>query len=87
MTHILSNLLDEYQNIVEVLDDGLNYEDNILTIDRICDKILVKYHWMSKKSRPKTSWEDKNPFTLNLNSMVSARLALIIGTSQKTDRT
>ena len=57
MTHILSKLSEEYQTIVEILEDVLDDEDNPLTIERICDKLSVKFYQMNKQSGPITSRE------------------------------
>ena len=35
MTHILSNLPEKYQTIVEILEDKLNEEQHPLNIERI----------------------------------------------------
>ena len=59
MTHILSNIPEEYQNFVEILKDNLDDKDNPLSTERICDKLLVKYDQMNKQSRPKMSREDE----------------------------
>ena len=39
MTHILLNLPEEYQNIVEILEDKIYDKDNTLTIERIRENI------------------------------------------------
>ena len=43
MTHILSNLPEEYQTIVEILEDELDDKDYPLTIERIHDNLSVKF--------------------------------------------
>ena len=43
MTHILLNLPEEYQTIVENIEDKLYDKDNPLTIESIRDKILVNF--------------------------------------------
>ena len=43
MTHILSNLPDKYRTIVEILEDELNEKYQPLTIERIRDKLSVKF--------------------------------------------
>ena len=63
MTHILSNLPEEYQTIAGILEDELYDKDKPLTIDRIRDNILVKFDQMNKHSGPRTSGEDENPST------------------------
>ena len=63
MSHILSNLLEEYQTIVEILEDKLDYDSDFITIERIRDKILFKYEQMNKQSRPKFQEKMKNTFT------------------------
>ena len=60
MSHILSNLPEEYQTIVEILEYKLDDDSDFITIERIRDKILVKYDWTNKKSGPKVSGEDEN---------------------------
>ena len=57
MTHIMSNLPEEYKKIVENLEDEV--DDNIypLTIERICDKLLSKYDQKNEQSETKTSRE------------------------------
>ena len=44
MTHILLNLPEEYQDIVEILEDKLDEDKNTLTINMICYKLSVKYN-------------------------------------------
>ena len=53
MTNIPSNLPKEYPEIVEIIEDWLDYEDDPLTIEIICDELSVKYDSTSKKSGPK----------------------------------
>lgn len=53
MTHILSNLPEVYQNIVEILEDYLDDEDAPQTIKRIRDKLSEKYDWTNKQSEIK----------------------------------
>ena len=61
MTHILSNLPEAYHNIVETLEENLDDDNDTITIERILDKISVKYHQMDVQSETKTSREDKKP--------------------------
>ena len=63
MSHILSNLLEEYQTIVEILEDKLDDDSDFITIERIREKILFKYDQMNKQSRPKFQEKMKNTFT------------------------
>ena len=60
MSHILSDLPEEYQTILEIIEDKLDDDSEFITIERIRDKILVKYYQTNKKSRPKMSGEDEN---------------------------
>ena len=60
MSHILSNLPEEYQTIVEILEDKLDNDSDFVTNERIHDKILVKYDQTNKQSRPKMPREDEN---------------------------
>ena len=59
MTHILLDLPEEYQTIVKILEDDLYNEDYPITIERICDKLLVKFDGTNKQPRPRTSREDE----------------------------
>ena len=43
MTHILLKIPEEYQNIVEIIEEKLDGYDNPLTIESIHNKLLVKY--------------------------------------------
>ena len=43
MTYILLKLPGKYLTIMEILGDKLNDKDNHLTIERICDKILMRF--------------------------------------------
>ena len=52
-THILLKLIEQLQNIVEILEDDLHYEDNPLTTNMICDKLSMEYNQMNEQSRPK----------------------------------
>ena len=58
MTRILANLPEEYQNIVKILEDELDDDDNPLIIERIRDKLLVKWDQINEQSTIKTSRED-----------------------------
>ena len=49
MSHILSNLPEEYQTIVEIIEDKLDDYSDFITIERISDNILVKYDRTNKK--------------------------------------
>ena len=64
MTRMLLNLPEEYQTIVEIIEDYLDDKNNPLTIERIRDKILVKFDQMNKQSGPRTSREDEKSFYL-----------------------
>ena len=57
MTHILSNLPEEYQNTVKSIDKELDDNNKPLTIQRISDKLLVKFDQMEEQSMPRTSRE------------------------------
>ena len=59
MTNILSNLPEEYQPIVEILEDQLYNKYYPLTIERIRDKLSVKFFQMNKQSGPRTFIEDE----------------------------
>ena len=63
ISHILSNLLEEYQTIVENLEENLYDDSDFITIEIFCDKILVKYEQMNKQSRPKFHEKMKITFT------------------------
>ena len=60
-THILSNLPEEYQTIVYMLEEIIYDDNDPLTIKRICNKLSVKVFQMSEKSRPRTSREYEKP--------------------------
>ena len=51
---------EEYQTIVENLEDKLEDDSDFITVERICDNILVKYDQINKQSRPKIPIEDEN---------------------------
>ena len=59
ITHILSNLPEEYQTIVYLLEDKLDDKDDPLPIERVRDKIPVKFELINKQSRLITSIEDE----------------------------
>ena len=62
MTLILSNLPEEYHTIVEILEYDLDDEDDPLTIERIRDKLSVKFDQITEKPGPRTSREyEKSP--------------------------
>ena len=50
MNRILSNLPKAYQKILEILERYLDYYYESLTIERIRDKLLVKYNQMNEQS-------------------------------------
>ena len=50
---MLLKLTEELQNIAEILEDNLHDEDNPLTTNMICDKLLMKYNRMNEQSIPK----------------------------------
>ena len=60
MTHILSNLPEECQIILEILEDELYDKDKPITIESICEKLLMKFDRMNEKSGPRASREDEN---------------------------
>ena len=64
MTHILLNLPEEYQTIVEILEKKIDDKENPLTIERICDKLLVKIYQMNEQSGPRTSEEDEKSLSV-----------------------
>ena len=43
MTPKLPDLPEEYHNIVENIEDKLDYDIDYILIKRICDKVLEKY--------------------------------------------
>ena len=49
MSHILSDLPEEYQTILEIIEDKLDNDSEFITIERVRDKILVKYDRTIKK--------------------------------------
>ena len=49
MTHILSNLPEEYQTIIEGLEDELDDNNYSLTIKMICDNLSVKFDRINKQ--------------------------------------
>ena len=53
MTHILSNLPEEYNNIVENLEYELDDEIGMLNLEIIWDKVSAKYDRMNV-------WSNKN---------------------------
>ena len=61
MTCILLNLPEDYQSILEILEDRLYDEDNPLNIERIREKNLVKFDHINKKSILRTSRKDEKP--------------------------
>ena len=63
-THIISNLTEEYQNIVEIIYGDLDDEDNQLTIEMIRDKLSVNYDQMNKNPRPKISRENEKSLSI-----------------------
>ena len=60
-THIVLNLPKEYQTIVEIREDKIYDKYDPLTIQRVCDKLLVKFDPKNKQSGPRPSREDENP--------------------------
>ena len=63
MTRILSNLPQEYQTIVDIMEDKIYYEYKHLIVQRFRDRFLVKYYWMTDQSKLIMLWEDDNTFT------------------------
>ena len=58
-----TNLPEEYQSIVEILEDKLDDDNDPSTIDMIRKNLSVKFDVMNKQSRLITSREDKKIFT------------------------
>ena len=50
MIHILSNISEEYENIVENLEDELDKDIDMLTIEIIQDVLSAKYDKMNARS-------------------------------------
>ena len=65
MTHIISNLPEEYQTIVEMIKDGLYKEDNPLTTKRICDKLSEKFDHIKDQTRTIISREYEKSLYIN----------------------
>ena len=63
MSHILSNLPEEYQTIKEILEDKLDYNSEFITIERIRDNILVNYDQITNNKDQKFQEEMKLTFT------------------------
>ena len=59
MTHILYNLSEEYQIIVELLEENLDDKYNPITIESIRDNLSVKFDRMNGQSGQKTSRENE----------------------------
>ena len=76
MTHIMYDLPEQYKSIVSNLEDWLNYDINPLTIKSIRDKLSEKYDLMTVRFNTKTSRENENPSTLNINSMEHATIVV-----------
>ena len=55
MTHIILNLHEEYQTIIEILEDKMEDKGNPITTERIFYKLSVKFYRMNKQSVPRTS--------------------------------
>ena len=62
MTHILLNLTEAYENIVENLEDEMDDKYYPPTIKNICDKLSVKYDQTNIRPETKNSKEDKETF-------------------------
>ena len=62
MTNILSNLPEEYQTIVEILEDKLDEKYHSLTIDITRNKLSVNFDQMNEQSETKTTREDEKYF-------------------------
>ena len=50
MTHILTNLPEEYKNIFENLEEKLDDKNNMFTVERIRDNLSAKYNRMNARS-------------------------------------
>ena len=59
ITSIISNLPEEYQTIVEILEDKLDEKEGLLNIEKIHDNLSVKFNQMNEQSGPRTSIEDE----------------------------
>ena len=57
---ILSNLPEEYQTIVEILEENLDEKEGLLNIEKIHDNLSVKFNQMNEQSGPRNSIEDEN---------------------------
>ena len=62
MTNILSNLPEEYQTIVEILEEKLDEKYHSLTIDITRNKLSVNFDQMNEQSETKTTREDEKSF-------------------------
>ena len=74
ITHILSNSPEEYQKIVGILEDKLNEKDHPITIERIHDKLLVKFDRRNRRLETKSSREDEK--SLYVFALVLGRYGL-----------
>ena len=57
MTHLMSNLLETYRNIVENIEDKLDDEGDPLTSERINEELAEKYYRI--RLRPETKIPNK----------------------------
>ena len=53
MSHILSDLPEEYQTILEIIEDKLDNDSDFITIERVRDKSFVKCDRTIKKIKTK----------------------------------
>ena len=82
MTHIILNLHEEYQTIIEILEDKMEDKGNPITTERIFYKLSVKFYRMNKQSVPRTSVEDEKPSMQNISTRVPVQLAEDTDTGQ-----
>ena len=62
MTHIIYKLPEAWDNNVENIEYKLDDDIDLLAIERIRDKLLVKYSQINVQSEMNNSREDENIF-------------------------
>ena len=61
INHILSNLLEKYENIIENLEDNLDDNIDMLNMKKIWDKLSSKYDIMNALSNKNEGIESEKP--------------------------
>ena len=81
--HIVSNLPEEYDILVEMLEDELD----TLNIEHLCDKLSAKYEKIKKRKNPTRRKKNKTEKGGEETALIASNEVICVGDRLATDNT